>query len=536
MNKQLLASLTLFCANQAVFAGENIDIVELSAQQAQQNLQNKTYSSKELTQAFLSRIQHYNPSYNAIISFNPQAIHDAERIDQRRLAGEKLGPLAGIPVVVKDTMNMQYLPTTAGWAPLSAHAGGVDLIPAEDSVVVKRLKDAGAIILGKTNVPILSLSATNANDSWAGPTYNAVDRRLAPGGSSSGTATAVSASFAVLGLGEETGGSIQNPAAAQALVSIKPTFGLVPNVGIFPLASSTRDVVGPHAKNVYDAALVLDVLAGYTPEDPKTVAAIGHIPEEGYTSQLNTMALKGKRIGLYGSGWRNAPLSTETKKLYAQAIKDLKRQGAIIIEDPFAGSAFASIAQLIDIPGIGGYDSRGEDAIAFDLSQYLQKLGPQSPVRNIEEFIALVKTNPFDDPDLLAYIKAQPGFSESLKNPTVAPTLANFIQAKQQYLAEFNKVMNDKKLDALVFPQMRNATPLLDGQDVIADTTVSEINIAGLPGITVPAGYYTSGSPFGLIFVGTQWDEANLLGYAYAYEQATKHRKAPSLTQTQEKN
>ncbi|WP_174243249.1 amidase, partial [Beijerinckia sp. L45] len=244
-------------------------------------------TSEALTQAYLDRIALYNSRYVAVITMNEDALADARAIDKRRAAGEALGPLAGVPVVVKDTMDMAGLPSTGGWRLLSARAGGTDLIPATDSPVVARMRAAGCIILGKTNVPVLSATGSHASDSWAGVGLNAVMPDRIPGGSSAGTATAVAGSMAVLGLAEETGGSIQNPASAQDLVGIKPTFALVPNAGVMPLAGSTRDVVGPIARCVRDAALTLDVLAGFSPEDPKTVAGIGHKPKGGYAADLS---------------------------------------------------------------------------------------------------------------------------------------------------------------------------------------------------------------------------------------------------------
>lgn len=532
--KKMLMNLNIVLGVMVVpeklYAHSNINVVELTAEQAQKDLQNKRYTSVELTQAFLKQIDTYNPHYNAIITFNKNALQDAAAIDQRRAQGEKLGPLAGIPVVIKDTMDFSGFPTTAGWSVLSAHSGGIELIPEKDAPVIQRLKSSGAIILGKTNVPILSLSATNANNSWAGPTYNAVSSEYAPGGSSAGTSTAVAGNFAILGLGEETGGSIQNPAAAQALVSIKPTFALVPNTGVFPLATSTRDVVGPITKTVYDAALTLDILAGYTADDPKTKVSTQYIPNQGYTHLLNKNALKGKRIGLYGAGWRkNAPLSQETQTLYDREIKQLKDLGAIIVSDPFLNSDFSSIAKPIEIAGIGGYDSRGEDSIVYDLQQYLASLGSSSPIRSVEELKQVTQHDPFEDQELLAYLKVHPSFVKSLKNPTIKPDLSEFLKAKAQYINTLNQVMKKHQLDALVFPQMRSETPYLMSSEVIADTTVSEINIGGFPAVTVPAGYYKSGSAFSLIFISRLWDEANLLSYAYAYEQKTQHRKAPIL-------
>jgi Asp-tRNA(Asn)/Glu-tRNA(Gln) amidotransferase A subunit family amidase len=324
--------------SKAAASSPDIDIVELTIADVQKGFLAGRFTSESLTRLHLERIEAYEPFYNAFTFMNPNAIAEARAIDERRKAGETLGPLAGVPVVVKEAMDFAGLPSTAGWARLSSRAGGVDLIPERDAPVVARLRSAGAVILGKTNIPAFSHDGARANSSWDGPTFNAVDRAIAPGASSSGTATAVSGSFAVVGLAEETGGSIQNPASAQSLIGLKPTFALVPNSGVAPLAGSTRDVVGPHARTVIDAALLLDVLAGYSPEDPKTVAAIDKIPEGGYSSKLSKDALKGARLGLYGPGWRsNNPLSDECGALYARAVDELKSLGAVVVEDPFAG-------------------------------------------------------------------------------------------------------------------------------------------------------------------------------------------------------
>jgi amidase len=326
-----------------------IDIVEMTVERAQEGFASGAFTSESLTQAFLDRIAVYNPPYNAIVFMNPGALDDARSSDVRRASGKSLGPLDGVPVVVKDAMDMAGFPTTGGWRLLLSKTGGVDLYPATDAPVVARMRVAGAVILGKTNIPVLSATGSHANDSWAGPTYNAAGREFLPGGSSAGTATAVGASLAVLGLAEETGGSIQNPASAQGLVGIKPTFALVPNVGVLPL-SSLRDVVGPIGRCVRDAALALDALAGFTMADPKTVAGIGRKPPGGYAANLKPDALRGKRIGTYGPGWRNLPLSEGAAALYRRALGEIEAQGAILVEDPFAGSGFADLRKPT-VPG-----------------------------------------------------------------------------------------------------------------------------------------------------------------------------------------
>ncbi len=406
---------------------------------------------------------------------------------------------------------MAGFPSTMGWEPLAKELGGIELIPERDAPVVARLKAAGAVILGRTNIPAFSSSGTRATTSWDGDTYNAVDAKLVPGASSNGTATAVSGNMAVLGIAEETGGSIQNPAAAQALVGIKPTFGLVPNAGVVPLAGSTRDVIGPHARTVRDAAVMLDVIAGYSHEDPKTVASIGNIPKYGYTAKLNKLALKGERIGLYGPGWRNQELTEETQELYDQAVEELEKQGATVIPDPFADTGFAEYVKANGSVGI--------ESVIYDMEDYLERLGPDAAIHSVEELLEKTGENP----------SIFNRYEGNLPDPDGVADLSKFVEVRTKYLEYINETMDKYDLDALVYPQMFKESPLLSTEDNIGATTVSEINVAGVPLVTVPSGYYDSGSPFAIVFVGKLWSEASLLGMAFDYEQATQSREAPTL-------
>lgn len=506
----------------------SIDLSQLTVESVQEGFRTGAFNAEQLTLACLQQIATHNPRFNAVIFHNDQqALAEARRIDQCRQAGEVLGPLAGVPVVVKDPMDMVGFPTTAGWSLLHSKTGGVDLMPATDSPVVARLRAAGAIILGKTNVPVLSHTGTHADDSWAGPTVNVAMPERAPGGSSAGTAAAVGSAMAVLGLAEETGGSIQNPASAQDLVGIKPTIGLVPNAGVMPL-SGNRDVVGPIARTVRDAALCLDVLAGYSAEDPKTLAGVGKKPPQGYTAKLLPGALKGVRLGLYGAGWRPQALSAEAEQLYARAQEELKAQGAILIEDPFAGTAFASLRQPTwPLPN---FDARGMESVPYDLHKYLQRLGPDAALQSFEAFAAATaRESAFGPKGVLSYLHSLPQFVACLNAPTQPPDLSDFIALKAAYLQIVDEVFERHQLDGLVFPQMREELPKAHSGDTIQETTVGELNIAGLPGVTVPAGYYASGAPFGLLFLGRQWTEADLLAYAHGYETATHHRRVPTL-------
>jgi amidase len=507
----------------------SIELVELTVARALTALSERRITAEALTVAFLARIAAVNPLCNAIIFLNPEAIADAREIDRRRAAGETLGPLAGIPVVVKDTMDMVGFPTTGGWSRLCSRTGGIDLLPERDAPVVARLRRAGAIILGKTNVPVLSHSGSHANDSWAGPTRNPAGTQFLPGGSSAGTAAAVAASLAVLGLAAETGGSIQNPASAQALVGVKPTFGLVPTAGVMPL-SGLRDVVGPIARCVHDAAVALDVLAGYSAEDPHSAAGTGHRPRNGFAAGLQTHALSGKRVGLYGPGWRDQSLSQEAAQLYGRAQRELQSLGAQLVTDPFDGSGFAQLRK--PTPPLPQEDARGLESLPYDFQQYLERLGPSAALRNFGDFARATALHELFSPaGVLGYMPNVPHFAACLANPERAPDLSDFVALREAHLEIIAAVFAAAQLDALVFPQMRAELPGLHSGQTIQETTVSEINIAGLPGVTVPAGYYASGAPFNLIFVGRQWSEAQLLGYAYAYESATRHRRPPLLNQ-----
>jgi len=510
----------------ATTAGQTseIDLASLTVSAVREGLASGLFTAEGLTQACIEQIKKLNGKYNAIIFENEAALDTAREVDRRRAAGEPLGPLAGVPVVVKDPMDMVGFPSTAGWRLLYSKTGGVDLMPERDSPVVARMRKSDAIILGKTNVPILSWTGTHANDSWAGPTINPAIEDRAPGGSSAGTAAAVATHMCVMGLAEETGGSIQNPASAQDLVGIKPTIGLVPNAGVVPL-SGNRDVVGPIARTVTDAALCLDVLAGFTTEDPKTLASVDKIPIGGYAANLSKDALKGKRLGLYGPGWRRNELSAEASALYQRAKSELEKLGAVLVEDPFTGTDFASLRQIT--PGTPFFDGRGLESIPYDITCYLKRLGPDAALKSWEEFVEATKAeNPLAHGAILGYLNELPDFLEAVKSPSTPPALPEFTTLKRQYLLLIEAVFARHQLDALVYPQMLQELPGLHSGDAILETTVGELNIAGIPGVTVPAGYYASGAPFALIFLGKQWSEPTLIQCAYAYEQGTMHRKS----------
>ncbi|SEM21737.1 amidase/aspartyl-tRNA(Asn)/glutamyl-tRNA(Gln) amidotransferase subunit A [Mesobacillus persicus] len=507
---------------------DDFPLKEVTVKELMTGYEEGRFTSEAVVQSYLNRIEIYEKNYNAFTFMNTNALEEAREIDRLRSEGKTLGPLAGVPIVIKEAVDVEGFPSTFGWAPLCKETGGIELLPKKDASIVTRLKESGAIILGKTNMPAFSARMDSANTSWDGPTYNAVDRGFSPGGSSSGTATAVSGNFTVLGIAEETGGSIQMPAASQAIVGIKTSFGLVPTKGVTPLGGSTRDVLGTHARTVEDAALMLDIIAGYDEDDPKTKDSIGKMPDGGYTSELSEKALQGKRLGVFGPGWSSKVLSEETNELYSREINELKQLGAEVVADPFSGSGFVEYVE-----SLGNDLARmilGLDSVFFDIENYLKNLDPQDDTISMRKVFERAGEFPWSEngPLNLVHFFANP--EEAMANCDHYD-LTYFNEVRNNFLNLIQGVMDKYGLDGFVFPQMVQSITLLEegtGLEGIA-TTVSEVNISGLPLVTVPAGYYQNGSPFALVFMGEMWSEAKLLGFSYAYEQATKHRVAPVL-------
>ncbi len=502
------------------------DVTELTVSDVAEGYRSGAFTAVDLTGAFLLRIERYESHYNAFISLNADALRRAAELDAEYVRSGPRGPLHGVPVVIKDNIDQAGQVTTAGFDGFSREAGGVDMIPAENAAVVTRLLEAGAIVLGKTNLPDFALDGTRTRSSVAGTTLNPYDVAKAPGGSSGGTATAVNASFAVLGVGTETGGSIQNPASAQGLVGVKPTYGLVPLDGVVPVAATYVDVVGPLARTVRDAALALDVMAGPTEEDPATFAAVGHMPEGGYAVGLDSASLAGRRFGLVGPGWRDdwLPLDPRTEGLYRDAVETLVGLGAEVVEDPFAGADFAEL-----------YDERPSVPTqrAHDMLVYLRGLGAGAGFHSVEEW------------ERLSGWRFPGSLGEPEEGATgVVPARPDATEAGDQYQAwrlrlraRFRQVLEAHELDGLFFPQAGSPGP-----DLVEEPTRPEyspnnwpeipsnvVNDLGAPVVTVPLGYYAEGLPFVVAFVGDLWTEAQLLGYAHVLEQATAARRPPLL-------
>ena len=503
------------------YAQERVDVVELTAEQLAERYAARRFTVTEVTRAFLARIAEFEPRYNAFISMNPDAIADAQALDVELAGGTVRGPLHGVPVVIKDNIDVAGLVTTAGWEGFSSATGGVDMVPQDDAAVVERLREAGAVILGKTNLPDFAVHGTRTQSSVAGVTLNPYNVDKAPGGSSGGTATAVAASFAVLGLGTETGGSIQNPSAAQGLVGVKPTYGLVPNEGVVPLGGTYVDVTGPIAKTVMDAAIAMDVLAGPTYEDLATFAGAQHLPDSGYAAGLARGTLQGKRFGLVGPGWRERflPLAPETEAQYREAIAALEALGAETVEDPFLGSGFVEL-----------WDARdGASTGPHDMYLYMQQLGEEAPFNTIEGWEAL------------AGREYRRGRRDGELLPPTRPSATEDGDAYQgwraDFIALFRRVLEENELDGLFFPQAGSPAPDLIQDPERPDYNPNNwpelpsniVNDLGVPVVTLPFSWYDDGTPFVLAFIGDRWSEAELLKWAYDLEQATRARRAPVL-------
>ena len=490
-------------------------IVESSVDELQQAMAAGRASAQSLTQASLERIRRLDragPALHSVLETNPDALAVARALDRERKAGHVRGPLHGIPVLIKDNIDTgDRMMTTAGSLAL------VGAPAPRDAFIVKRLREAGAVIVGKTNLSEwANIRSSKSSSGWSargGQTVNAYAAERNPCGSSSGTGTAIAASLAVVGVGTETDGSIVCPSGVAGLVGLKPTVGLVSRSGIIPISHS-QDTAGPMTRSVADAAALLTVLAGVDPEDTATLAAQGHI-EADYRTFLKADGLKGARIGVARK--KVTGYSTHTDRLYEQAIADLKRLGAEIVDAAEFGS-------------IGDYDDEELEVLLFelkaDLNAYLARR-PRAAVHTLEQVIAFNERNgdremPWFGQDL--FIKAQ------AKGPlTDVVYLQAAEKARRLARAGIDEVLAQHKLDAIVAPTGGPAwlTDHVNG-DSFQGSSSSPAAVAGYPSITVNMGF-AQGLPVGISFTGTAWAEGKLLQLAYAYEQGTRHRKPPKF-------
>lgn len=476
-----------------------IDVQEKSIAELQAALTSGAATSRSLVLAYLARIRAYDllgPRLNAMIAMTPKVLEIADALDRERAAGRVRGPLHGIPIVVKDNFETVDLPTTGGTLALTGFMTG------RDAFQVKRLRDAGAIIIGKTNLHELAAGITTIS-SLGGQTRNPYDPSRNPGGSSGGTGAAVAASFAAAGMGSDTCGSIRIPSANNNLFGLRGTMGLSSRDGIIPLSHS-QDIGGPLARTVTDLATMLDATVGADPADPITQGSAGHIPAS-YRALLKADALRGVTIGVLTSMFGRAPEEEEINTIDRRALEAMAQAGARVVDVGIAGlDEQVAGSALIDAE------------FKFDLAAYLARW-PQAPVHSLGEILqrgdyALALEQMF-----------------TRRNARTSPDTPDVAQARAKRAAALDLVtraLAAQHLDVLAYPPLRRKPaaveePQRGGENCQLSATT------GLPAISLPAGFTTDGVPVGIELLGPAWSEATLLSIAYAYEQAAHPRRPP---------
>ncbi len=546
LSRYLVLVLSVFTA--PAFATSNTaqdamsrDLLEVTIPQLEQMYRDHKYTVTQVVQWYMTRIAKYNGIYRAVQNVDAAgALATAAREDAEAKAGDsnyQRGPMWGVPIVTKANTSMKGLITTDGWQ--GYMIPGHELIAPKDATIVTKLRAAGAIIIGQTNMPDFAASDTNRSTAF-GRTGNAYDVRFSPGGSSGGTVTAVTSNFAVLGNGTDTGNSIRMPAATSSVVGVFPTRGLVSIAGIAPL-DWLLDNTGPIARDVTDAAIALDVMA-----EKDLLAEPGP-----YTTYLKADALKGKRFGvpafiLEGAGIpfqgipaagpastatadrvaARIPLRPETREAFMKALEGLRAAGAtVVFDDSILPDSFAETASRVcTLP----YIREGTE-------KFLAAYGP-AQYHSIEEYEKTVGSPmPHEITDSADDHNGRPRIKQvTLESDPQAE--ANFMAPRRRTLEAYNDTLDRLHLDGFVYPATQMPPPdetmPQDGQisgGPHSDT--SWVNMIGVPAVVVPGGFYPDGLPFGLEISARPWRDGDLLGWAYAYEQVTRHRRPPVLVE-----
>ena len=464
---------------------------------------------RALVDAYLARIAAYDkngPAINAIVELNPDARKQADDLDRRYAQSGPVGPLHCIPAIVKDNFETIGLQSAAGSLSLKG------FVSSKDAFQVKRIKDAGAIVLAKSNMAEFAFSPyETVNSILPGYTKNPYSLDRVTAGSSGGTAAAVAANFGAIGLGSDTGNSIRGPSSHQALVGIRSTMGLTSRAGVVPL-SLLADIAGPMTRTVEDAVAVFQVIAGEDPDDPATAASHGRaIPD--YRQALQRNGLEGARIGILRQAYERATTDPEIVDVFMAAVEDLKRAGATIV-DPVRVDLSA-----VQRPQGGGTCG----GFKYDINRYLAAHGKDVPVHSLEEIIRSRQFHPSIEARLRS---AQDG----QENGPETPACKAEAEYREAFRSAVARTMDGEKLDAFVYPTWSNPprligdlnTPHGDNSQVFSPTT-------GWPAIQVPMGYTRGTLPAGLTIFGRAWSEATLIKFAYAYEQRTRHRRPASM-------
>jgi amidase len=469
-------------------------------------------SSEKLVQMYLKRIEAYDkqgPKINSVITMNSRALDEARALDVERKATGRRSPLHGIPVVIKDLVDLQGFPTTAGFKPFGSP------IPEKDAAIVARLKASGAVILAKV-ATVNWFGADGFGPTHPiGATLNPYNFKYSPGGSSNGTGASMASWFATVGVGTDTGGSVQNPSANNAVTGMVATQGLVSRTGIVP-RGPTHDRAGPMGRSVYDISVLLNVLAGFDPEDLDTYRGIGKYPDESWTEQLAKASLKGQRIGVLREAMTTKPDNPEVLGIFENALEDMRKGGAEIVDPVLSGIDLAKQASS------GAIGVSLHEVLLFG-DVYLARLGPNRPYKTMREFIAKVGKEKFSD----RYVNAL-----DIAPPDQNPEYARRYRAIKSMRELIESLADKHDLDAFVI--LYRSPPTLadppEGAPTNGQLGGNLTSVTGLPGVIVPAGFTKENLPIGLQFLGKSFSDERLLQVAHGYEQATKKRKSPSST------
>ncbi|MHC5065742.1 MAG: amidase [Planctomycetota bacterium] len=498
----LLAITSAACKQQQPFVIEEASIAEIHSAMGRGGV-----SSQELVAFYLDRIESYDRALdlNAIVVTNPAAMQRAKELDSEFEDSGKLRPLHGIPLIIKDNYDTGDLPTTAGSIALESS------IPPDDSFQVRRLREAGAIVLAKSSMAEWAFSPYETVSSVTGVTRNPYDLERVPAGSSGGTGAAVSANFGVAGLGTDTGNSIRGPSSHAALVGIRPTLGLTSRDGIVPLYLR-NDIGGPMARSVEDVSRILQVIAGSDPADPITELSDGKVPAS-YLEYLDPKGLTGARIGVLRSLVQPEEIHPEVLALFETAIRDLSLQGAVII-DP------------IEIPDLKRDSNRlWKNTFRHDVEAYFSSLGEEAPVTSLADVLAGGLFHSSVEGRIRNALRSQTETDATVysADPADDPGRARL---RERVLA----IMSEHDLQALIYPSWNYPPrPIGDLESPHGNNSPFIPPHTGQPAITVPMGFTSSGLPTGLQILGWPFGEGDLLRFAYAYEQATAHRQPPEL-------
>ncbi len=479
-------------------SAQSFDIVEKTIPQLQEAMQAGQVTSRRLVELYLARIAAYDrggPRLNAIVALNPRALDEADALDRERAAKGARGPLHGIPILVKDNYETVGMPTAAGSIALAGYeAKG-------DAFLVRKLREAGAVIVGKTNMHELAAGITNIS-SVAGQTRNPYDLGRYPGGSSGGTGAALAANFAAAGMGSDTCGSIRIPASSNNLVGLRGTRGLAGGSGIVPLAK-TQDIGGPLARTLGDLALMLDATVGVDPSDETTRASAGHIPKT-YVDALRPGGLNGARLGRLKLYFGE---DEDGSAVVLKAVDQMKKDGAEIID--------------VDVPGLADL-LRDSSVINIefpsDLREFLASRDA-APVRSLDEIVKLGLYDAGMQQRLALFLKAPQKDSDEYRRALIK---------RDAIRGAVVAAMEEHRIAALVYPTIRRK-PARFGEPQLG-TNCQLSAASGLPALAVPAGFTDDGLPIGLELLGRPWTESELLKLGYAWEQASKLRRAPFST------